>query len=100
MKMLYSTCNISVLPDLIAIFDDMGVSNYQISENITGKSVKGDPRLNTAVWPGHNASVFLQMDESAVAEAVRKIREFNANALNENELIACCSWQIDDYVCE
>lgn len=100
MKMLYCACNIAILPDLVAIFDDMKLSNYQIIEPVAGKTVKGDPRMNTAVWPGFNANVMLQLDPETVSCAVAKIRDYNARALNDNEIIACCSWDIGDYVCE
>ena len=98
MKMIYCTCNTSVLDALLTKLEAINVKDYQVVDHVIAKSVKGDPRLDTAVWPGYNASVFLQFHEDEKAkEVIRKLRDFNKNAHNESELITCCSWTIDDY---
>jgi len=98
MKMIYCTCNISVLEALLKKLEAINVKDYQVVDHVIAKSVKGDPRFDTPVWPGYNASVFLQFhDEEKAKTVIQELRTFNKNALNETELITCCSWNIDDY---
>jgi len=96
MKMVYCTCTISTLIKLKEIFDEVGVDNYQIIEEVTGKNVKGEPRLNTAVWPGLNSIMMSQVEEATAAKLVLKIRAFNTRAFNDNELISYCTWTLDE----
>lgn len=98
MKMIYCTCNTSVLDALLTKLEAIGVKDYQVVDHIVAKSLKGDPRLDTAVWPGYNASIFFQFhDDEKAKKVIQKLRDFNKNAQNESELITCCSWKIDDY---
>lgn len=98
MKMIYCTCNISVLEALLTKLETINVKDYQVVDHVIAKSVKGDPRLDTPVWPGYNATVFLQIkDENKAKDVIQKLRNFNKKAINEEELITCCSWSIDDY---
>jgi hypothetical protein len=98
MKMIYITCNVSIREPLTAMLDENGVSNYQIIEQVPAKNVRGAPRLNTAVWPGHNTSIFMQFsrDEEA-GKILKKLKAFNREAYNEDELIEVCMWPLDDY---
>ena len=98
MKMIYVTCNVSVREPLINMLEDNDVSDYQIIEQVPAKNVRGDPRLNTAVWPSHNSSIFMQFrDDDRASEILQKIREFNKNAYNDNELVTACMWELDEY---
>jgi hypothetical protein len=98
MKMIYVTCNVSVREPLINMLEDNKVSDYQIIEQVPAKNVKGEPRLNTAVWPSYNSSIFMQfMDDNRAKTIMGKIREFNQNAYNDNELATACMWTLDDY---
>ena len=98
MKMIYCTCNVSVLNELIDIFEECKIKNYQITKEIIGKSNSGDPRMNTAVWPGHSSTLISQVDEKYVDKIVDKIKKFNDDAYNENENITMATWKIDDYI--
>ncbi len=98
MKMVYCTCNVSVLNELIEIFEECKINNYQISKEIIGKSVLGDLRMNTAVWPGHNSTLISQVEDKDVEKVVAKIKKFNDEAYNENENITLSSWKIEDYI--
>ncbi len=98
MKMIYCTCNVSVLNELIEIFEECKINNYQITKEVIGKSVLGDPRMNTAVWPGHNSTLISQVQDDDAKKLVEKIKKFNDEAYNENENIALSTWKIDDYI--
>ena len=100
MMMVYCTCNVSSLSGLIEIIDELGLSNYQILSEVTGRSVKGEPRMNTPVWPGHNSSVILQLHNDDVEKIMDRIKKYNTEAYNENELITYCSWPLSDYFYE
>lgn len=96
--MVYITCNVSVREPLIKLLEDNKIRDYQIVEEVIAKNIKGDPRLNTAVWPGHNASIFMQFsDDNRAKEIMQLVREFNQKAFNENELVTACSWNLDEY---
>lgn len=101
MKMIYVTCNVSVREPLINMLEDHSITDYQIIEQVPAKNVKGSPRLNTAVWPSYNSSIFMQFsnDEDA-KEIMQLIRDFNKEAYNDNELVTACMWTIDDYFFE
>ncbi|HKL08572.1 MAG TPA: hypothetical protein VJ896_07345 [Bacteroidales bacterium] len=101
MKMIYVTCNVSVREPLLKMLEEHKITNYQIIEEVPAKSVKGDLRLNTAVWPGYNSSIFIQcIDDEKVKEIMQNIKSFNQKAFNENELVTACSWTLDDYFYE
>ncbi len=101
MKMVYITCNVSVRDPLIKLLENNNIKDYQIIEQVIAKNIKGDPRLNTSVWPGHNTSIFIQFsDDNRAKEIMQIVREFNQRAFNENELVTACSWSLDDYFYE
>jgi hypothetical protein len=101
MKMVYLTCNVSVREPLTAKLEEAGVDDYQIIEQVPAKNVRGVPRLNTAVWPSHNSSIFMQFsDDQEAKKILQKVKDFNKEAYNENELVTACSWTLDDYFYE
>ncbi len=101
MKMIYVTCNVSVREPLLKMLEEHDISDYQIIEQVPAKNVKGEPRLNTAVWPSHNSSLFMQFsDEDRAKKVMKLIRDFNKAAYNDNELVTACMWTLDDYFYE
>ncbi|OFX22023.1 MAG: hypothetical protein A2041_13555 [Bacteroidetes bacterium GWA2_31_9b] len=101
MKMIYVTCNVSVREPLLKMLEQNDIKDYQVIEQLIAKNIKGDPRFDTAVWPGYNSAVLMQFSNDEQAkEIMQKIREFNGRAFNENELVTACSWTIDDYFYE
>lgn len=101
MKMIYVTCNVSVREPLISMLEENKINDYQIIEQVPAKNVKGEPRLNTAVWPSHNSSIFMQFsDDDRAKEIMQLIRNFNKDAYNDNELVTACMWTLDDYFYE
>ena len=101
MKMIYVACNVSVREPLLKMLEQNDIKDYQVIEQLIAKNIKGDPRFDTAVWPGYNSAVLMQFSNDEQAkEIMQKIREFNGRAFNENELVTACSWTIDDYFYE
>lgn len=99
--MIYVTCNVSVREPLLKMLEEHDISDYQIIEQVPAKNVKGEPRLNTAVWPSHNSSLFMQFsDEDRAKKVMKLIRDFNKAAYNDNELVTACMWTLDDYFYE
>jgi len=83
------------------MLEENSIKDYQLVEQVIAKSVKGEPRFNTSVWPGYNCSVFMQFsNDNRAKEIMIKIKDFNKNAYNENELVTACSWTLDDYFYE
>jgi hypothetical protein len=99
MKMIYCTCNISMLEELRELIEKCKIQNYQAIEQVTAMNSKGEARLNTPVWPGFNASVFIQLEDPDQLEKLfREIGEFNSKVITEDELIFACSWNIERVV--
>ena len=99
--MVYITCNVSVREPLIQMLEENEIKDYQIIEQVPAKNVKGDPRLNTSVWPSHNSSLFMQFsDDNRAKEIMQRVKEFNKEAYNDNELVTACMWTLDDYFYE
>ena len=98
MKLIYCTCNVSVLDAFVKRIDELGVDSYQIIEQVLAKSTKGDNRFNTPVWPGFNSSVVMQIaDEQKAKTIMSAIREFNQKAFNDNELVIAAMLPMDDF---
>jgi len=101
MKLIYCTCNVSVLGALVKRIDELGIESYQIIEQVLAKNSKGDSRLNTAVWPGYNSSIVMQIPNHSKATAVMEaIREFNKSAFNDNELVTAALLPMEDFCCD
>jgi hypothetical protein len=75
------------------------VNDYQIADKIISRSVKGDPRFDTAVWPGYNVNITMQItDNRKSAEILEILKSFNKeNTANTDELLTVCSWEMDNY---
>lgn len=96
MKFIYITCNISMAEVLWDVIDEMEIKNYQTIDLVTAKSEYAEPRLNTAIWPGYNASILIQeADHKKVEALINEIKEMNKKAYNSAEIIAVHSWGLD-----
>jgi hypothetical protein len=101
MKMVYANFNVSTLPAVVKILDENGVDDYQIVDHALSKNRKGDPRLDTSVWPGYNTLAFIPFaDEDKARDIIQKFREFNKKVYTEAEIITACMWGIDEYLFE
>lgn len=77
------------------LLDEMSFTDYQVIERVTAKSSLSTPRLNTAVWPGYNSSVFIQENDAGkVSSLVETVNKMNCSAFNNAELIALFVWDI------
>ncbi len=99
MKFLFCTCNVSMLERVTNLLESYEVNDYQIGDKVIAKSVKGDPRFDTAVWPGYNVTVTMQIVDSGKSEAILKILRLmnKANEANIDELLTVCSWEMENY---
>jgi hypothetical protein len=75
------------------------VNDYQVTDKVIAKSVFGDPRFDTAVWPGYNVIITTQItDDSKASMILSTLRKFNKeNAANPDELLSVCSWEMEHY---
>ena len=97
MKMIYITANISMLPQIREVLDGLNINSYQVIERAWSKSPQGDKRFDDPVWPGYNAILFVQTDESHCQQIASKIKVLNKNAHNENEFITWAEWSLDKF---
>lgn len=99
MKFIYITCNVSMLETLTLLLDETECADYQVIEQVTASNRWGEPRQNTAVWPGYNSSILVQEADPGKAEAlINEINKMNEAAFNNSELIAAYMWGIEKYV--
>ncbi len=78
------------------MIDEMEIKDYQTIDVVTAKSSYAEPRLNTAVWPGYNASILIQeKDHTKVQTLINEIKEMNKKAFNSAEIVAVHSWSLD-----
>ena len=97
--MVYITCNISVQEQLLEVLENQEIRDYQIIDEVTVKNKIGPPRFNNAVWPGYNSAILIQISEKEKVERLmERLREFNRNAYNKEELLVAATWDIDDYI--
>lgn len=98
MQFIYITCNISMLDNISELLDEIEIANYQVIEQVTAKSHYAQPRLNTAVWPGFNASVLVQEnDQDKIDALMTEVEAINSKAYNNGELIAAFQWGVDRF---
>jgi hypothetical protein len=98
MKIVWCTCNISSVDQLTEIIDKSGISSYQLFPEVTGKSNRGLPRMDSPVWPGHNAVLTAQIGDEVLATFTHLLSNYNKSVLNEDELIFAWAWEISTVV--
>jgi len=99
MKFVYCTCSVNVSERIIAILEENGVNDYQMTDNVIARSVVGNARFNTPIWPGYNVIITMQFSKDERAGEIMDIlRQFNSGtAFNDDEMLTVCSWNMDDY---
>ena len=101
MKFLYCTFNISQLERVTDSLEALHIGNYQIINEVPAKSMLGAPRMNTSVWPGHNAVLLSQFaSDGDAAKCMEALKKLNEEAENEAGLITACTWEMTDYFFE
>ncbi len=99
MKMVYISCNISVLSEIKEILTKCEMKSWQVIENAAGKFPTGDPRMNDAIWPGVNSIIFVQpSNEEKYKSLVEAIKEKNKTLYNEDERVLLISWEAIDFI--
>lgn len=88
-----------MMEQVISLLETNGVTDYQVTDKVIASSSLGSPRFDTAVWPGYNVNITMQIKEDADASAILDLlRKFNKeNASSKDELLTVCSWNTDDY---
>jgi len=100
MKMIYINCNISILTEILNVLEQEDTVDYQVIKEVTGKHRNGDPRFNTSVWPGYNAVIYAPFeDEDKARRIITRLKDYNKSVHNDDEVLVCCSWNIDEYIC-
>ena len=99
MKFIFCTCNISMEEQVLALLETNEVSDYQVTDKTIAKSVKGSPRFDTAIWPGYNVNITMQIeDNNKATDIIALLKKFNQeSALNPDELLTVCSWEMENY---
>jgi hypothetical protein len=99
MKFIFCTCNVSMMEQVISLLENNGVTNYQVADKITARSNIGSPRFDTAVWPGYNVNITVQIKENdKAAEILDLLRIFNReSAFSDEERVTVCSFEMDNY---
>jgi hypothetical protein len=98
MKMISIVCNISVVQIIVELLEELDVNNYQIIDEVHTRTVVGNPRLNTSIWPGYSSIIsFQHADNEQLNSILNQLKEYNASAENKTEYITVSSWKLDDY---
>jgi len=99
MKFIFCTCNISMLDQVTQLLDKNDVTSYQFTDKVLSRSEKGSPRFDTAVWPGYNVNITMQINSDDKAERIIDLlRKFNKEkAFSDEELLTVCSMKMDNY---
>lgn len=102
MRFIFCTCNVSVSERVIALLEANNVMDYQVADRVIARNVKGDPRFDTAIWPGYNVTITMQFsNDDKATEIINLLRRFNIeSAFNDDELLTVCSWTMDNYFFE
>lgn len=99
MRFVYITCNVSMLEQMESLLRELEISVYQVIPKALAESNFDIPHKDTAVWPGFNACLLVQEADTAKGDALlERIREMNAQAYNNSELVAAYLWSVDTYV--
>jgi hypothetical protein len=89
-----------MMDQVVSLLEANDVKSYQIADKIIARSLKGAPRFDTAVWPGYNVSITIQIsgDEKA-ANIISLLKEFNKEtAGTDDELLTVCTWGMESYI--
>ena len=99
MKMIMCVCSVSIVNNFVKILDKHNVHTYHIIKEVTGRIHKGDPRLNTPVYPGYNAAIFIPMiDHEKAKDILQAVETFHEQVGSDAKSISCTSWSLDSLV--
>jgi len=88
-----------MMDQVIQLLDKNGVTSYQIADRVITRNEKGSPRFDTAVWPGYNVNITMQISsDDKAARIAELLKEFNnENALSDEELLTVCCMKMENY---
>ena len=98
MKFIYVTCNIAKLEQVLELLKELNIRSYQVIENVNAVMPSGNPRMNSAVWPGSNSIVAVQADKNETAEFFDRLKRMNCEIVNENERVLAVSWDCEKFL--
>lgn len=88
-----------MMDQVIQLLDNNGVTSYQIIDRVLSRNEKGSPRFDTAVWPGYNVIITMQISSDEEANRIiAMLKGFNSEmASSYEELLTVCSMKMDNY---
>ena len=82
-----------------SLLRELEISVYQVIPKALAESNFDIPHKDTAVWPGFNACLLVQEADTTKGDTLlERIREMNAQAYNNSELVAAYLWSVDTHV--
>ena len=82
-----------------SLLRELEISVYQVIPKALAESNFDIPHKDTAVWPGFNACLLVQEADTTKSDTLlERIREMNAQAYNNSELVAAYPWSVDTHV--
>jgi len=101
MKIIYIVLNVSDLNSFAEKIRKCKLIDYQIIEQMLTNSLLGNPRTNTAVWPGYSSGIIIQSDEEMKIQLLfDEIREHNKNRINDEEIIRAFVLNTEAFIIE
>ncbi len=96
MKIIYLIVNVSQLDIILETIKQIGLKDYQVSEQVLSSSSDADPRMNTSVWPGYSSGVLIQCsDDEQKQHLFSEIQKHNTECINQDKRIKAFSWNAD-----
>jgi len=87
MTTFFISCDISYVDDLVQHITLLGLNNYFIIDRVLGKFPQGEPRLDTAIWPGYNALIISIVTEAEAEQLKTLIQGINQKSLTDLEYV-------------
>ncbi len=74
-KMLMVVFNISIMDEVMQLFEDCGSPCFTQWPRIIGKGVTTGPKMDNDIWPGANSAIMTVLSEEKAKELFNKIQE-------------------------
>lgn len=98
MKIIYISCNVSLLNEITKILNNNGADSYQIIEQVMSVGKIGNPKLNNFVWPGYNSVIIVTTENiDTYKNLIENLKNYNKNAELDDEKVTVASWNIEDF---
>lgn len=78
------------------------INSFQITDRVIAMTPTGSPRFDTAIWPGYNVNITMQIDDNDKASSLlRQLKNLNTSSgSNDDEMITACSWEMESFFYE